>query len=109
MKAGRSLGEGVSVASVTPNDGWLLPSLAVIVTLEPLLAVTVTVEVCPAAAPVPDLSINRPYWTLGTMVIESMMGGLIGLLTSPELLASTGTPAMAWRMASPATSLPIMV
>ena len=31
----------------------------------------------------PALSISRPYWVLGTMVTESMIGGLTGLLSSP--------------------------
>ena len=43
------------------------------------------------------------------MVTESMIGGLTGLLISPDPLSSTGTPAIAWRMSSPATSLPIIV
>ena len=75
---------------VTLSDGWLVPSLAVSVTLDPSLAVTVTVAVSPAVAPLPAFSSTRPYWVSVTTLTESMIGGLTGLLVSPEPLSSTG-------------------
>jgi len=62
------------------------------------LDATLTEAVAPAVAPSAAFSITRPYSVLVvTMVTESMIGGLTGLLVSLFPLSSTGTPAIAWR------------
>ena len=109
MNAGWSEVDGVKLVIWTPSDGVLDPSLAVSVTAVLLLAEIVTLAVSPTVAGLPGLSITRPYCVSGTMVIESMIGGFNGLLSSPLLLVVTGTLEIAWRRLSPETRSPMIV